>query len=156
MLPSADQIEASGPLEPREKSYGYELLLPVSKIVSDRVTLNGNAGLRSFFAVAGHQPTSYRLGGSAIYAVRRDFNLLVEAVADWVESVNPQNRLERDFEFTLLAGFRQAFNFADDAQLVVGAGVPIQFSNGAAADVGAFFYLSFEHKFSAAGAERPP
>jgi hypothetical protein len=46
------------------------------------------------------------LGGSAIYAVTRDFNLLVEAVADWVESVNPQNRLERDFEFTLLPGFR--------------------------------------------------
>jgi hypothetical protein len=146
VLPSADQIEASGPLEPREKSYGYELLLPVSKIVSDRVTLNGNAGLRSFFDVAGHQPTTYRLGGSAIYAVTRDFNLLVEAVADWVESVNPQNRLEREFEFTLLPGFRQAFNFADDAQLVVGAGVPILFSNGSA-DVGAFFYLSFEHKF---------
>src|SRR6185295_8547914 len=64
VLPSADQIVASGPLEAREKSYGYELLLPVSKIVSDRVTLNGNAGLRSFFDVAGHQPTTYRLGGS--------------------------------------------------------------------------------------------
>ena len=146
VLPAANQIEASGPLEAREKSYGYELLLPVSKIVSDRVTLNGNAGLRSFFDVAGHQPTTYRLGGSAIYAVTRDFNLLVEAVADWVESVNPQNRLEREFEFTLLPGFRQAFNFGDDAQLVVGAGVPILFSNGSA-DVGAFFYLSFEHKF---------
>jgi hypothetical protein len=79
-------------------------------------------------------PTTYRLGGSAIYAVTRDFNLLVEAVADWVE-------------FTLLPGFRQAFNFTDDAQLVVGAGVPILCSNAAAADVGAFFYLSFEHKF---------
>ena len=58
MLPSADQIEANGPLQPREKSYGYELLLPVSKIVSDRVTLNGNAGLRFFFDVAGHKPTA--------------------------------------------------------------------------------------------------
>jgi hypothetical protein len=34
-------------------------------------------------------------------------------------------RLERDFEFTLLPGIRHAFNFADDAQLVVGAGVPL-------------------------------
>ena len=82
----------------------------------------------------------------------RDCNLRVEVVADWVESVNPQNRLERDFEFTLLPGFRQAFNFADDAQSVVGAGLPILFSHGAAADVGAFFSLSFEHKFWAAGA----
>jgi hypothetical protein len=111
VLPSADQIEASGPLEPREKSYGYELLLPVSKIVSDRVTLNGNAGRRTFFDVAGHQPTTYRLGGSAIYAVTRDFNLRVEAVADRVESVNPQNGLERDFEFTLLPGFPAGLQF---------------------------------------------
>ena len=49
MLPSANQIEADGPLEAREKSCGYEVLLPISKVVCDRVTLLGNAGLRSFF-----------------------------------------------------------------------------------------------------------
>src|SRR5262245_1440816 len=146
VLPSANQIEADGPLEAREKSYGLEVLLPISKIVSDRVTLNGNVGLRSFFDVAGHQPTTYRLGGSAIYAVTRDTNFLVEAIADWVKSVNSLNRLEREFEFTLLPGIRQAFNFANDAQLVIGAGVPIVLSKGSA-DTGAFFYLSFEHKF---------
>ena len=41
---------------------------------------------------------------------------------------------------------RQAFNFADDAQLVIGAGVPLVFAKGSV-DTGAFFYLSFEHKF---------
>ena len=63
-----------------EGSFGYELMLPVSKIVTDRITLNFNAGLRSMFDVAGHQPTIYRLGGSAIYAVTRDTNF---AGNDW-------------------------------------------------------------------------
>jgi hypothetical protein len=38
-------------------------------------------------------------------------------------------------------------NFANDAQLVIGAGVPIVFSNHSV-DYGAFFYLSFEPKFA--------
>ena len=98
------------------------------------------------FDVAGHQPTIYRVGGSAIYAVTRDTNFLLETIGDWVESVDTLGRLQRDFELTLLPGVRHAFNFADDAQLVVGAGVPIVFANGSV-DAGAFFYLSFEHKF---------
>jgi hypothetical protein len=109
--------------------------------------LNFNAGLRSFFDVAGYQPTTYRVGGSGIYAVTRDTNLMLEMAADWVEAVNTMRRLERDFEFTLLPGIRHAFNFADDAQLVVGAGVPIVFGNHSV-DYGVFFYLSFEHKFT--------
>jgi hypothetical protein len=39
-----------------------------------------------------------------VCAVTRDSNLLVEAVADWGESVNSLNRLQREFEFTLRAG----------------------------------------------------
>jgi 2-aminoethylphosphonate-pyruvate transaminase len=97
--------------------------------VSDRVTLHGNAGLGSFFDLAGHQPTTYRLGGSAVCAVTRDTNL-VAAIADWGESVNSLNRLQREFEFTLLPGLRQAFNFTDDAQLVIGPGVPLVFYQG--------------------------
>jgi hypothetical protein len=141
ILPSDNPVEGIG-----EGSFGYEVLLPISKIVSDRVTLHGNAGLRSFFDVAGHTPTIYRLGGSAIYALTRNTNLMLEAAADWVETVNSVGRLEREFEVTLLPGVRHAFNFGDDAQLVIGAGVPIVFVNDVV-DAGAFFYLSFEHKF---------
>ena len=39
-------------------SYGYQINLPVSKIVSDRVTLHGNAGITSYFDVHGRQPTA--------------------------------------------------------------------------------------------------
>ena len=67
------------------------------------------------------------LGGSAVCAVTRDTNLLVKAIADWGESVNSLNRLQREFEFMLLPGVRQAFNFTVDAQLVIGAGGPLVF-----------------------------
>jgi len=33
-------------------------LLPFSKIISDRVTVNTNAGITSYFGVHGHQPVS--------------------------------------------------------------------------------------------------
>ena len=76
-------------------SLGYQVLLPFSKIVSDRVTLHANAGLTSYFDVNGRRPTSYLLGGSAIYAVTRDFNLMLEALGEWTESVNPAREIER-------------------------------------------------------------
>ena len=140
ILPTGDEDRGTG-----VGSYGYQINLPVSKIVSDRVTLHGNAGITSYFDVHGRQPTSYNLGGSVVYAVTRDTNFLVEAVGEWTETVNNTFRIEREFAFTLLPGVRHAFNLKE-GQLVLGAGVPIQFTEGRT-DVGALLYLSFEHKF---------
>lgn len=123
-------------------SYGYQINLPVSKIISDRVTLHGNAGMTSLFDVNGHQPTIYSLGGSVVYAVTRDTNFLVEAIGDWTTDTP---NVEQDFLFTLLPGVRHAFNLKE-GQLVLGAGVPMVFGGGRT-DVGAFVYVSFEHKF---------
>jgi hypothetical protein len=72
---------------------------------------------------------------------------MLEMAGDWVETVNNMGRLERDFELTVLPGIRHAFNFADDAQLVIGANLPIVIGNHSV-DYGIFFYLSFEHKFT--------
>jgi hypothetical protein len=66
---------------------GYEINLPFSKIVSNRVTLNFNAGGALFPDVNDRDLWNYNLGGSAIYAVTRDFNLMLEAVAFWEEDV---------------------------------------------------------------------
>jgi len=140
ILPSGDEDKGTG-----NGSYGYQVNLPVSKIVSDRVTLHGNAGITSYFDVQGRQPTSYNLGGSVVYAVTRDTNFLLEALGEWTETVNDLRRIEREFAFTLLPGVRHAFNLKE-GQLVIGAGVPIQFTEGRT-DVGALLYLSFEHKF---------
>src|SRR4029077_21151665 len=97
VLPSADQIVASGPLEAREKSYGYELLLPVSKIVSDRVTLNGNAGLdpSSTSPATRRPPTAWAAAPSMRLRA-------TSTCSSWRlptgSNVNPLNRLDRDFE----------------------------------------------------------
>lgn len=141
ILPSGNRSKGLG-----DGSLGLEGLLPFSKIVSDRVTLHANAGVTHLFDVFGHSPTSFLLGGSAIYAVTRDFNVLLEGLAEWNESVNDDRVLERETTFTLNPGFRKAFNFADDSQLVVGFATPITFSRDRT-DYGLFFYLSYEHRF---------
>jgi len=124
---------------------GAQFNLPFSKIVADRITLHGNAGITTFFDVQSRQPTSYNLGGSVVYALSRDTNILLETVAEWIESVNAARDIERDCALVLVPGFHHAFNLPE-AQLVVGVGAPIRFTEGNR-DCGALFYISFEHKF---------
>ena len=125
---------------------GYEINLPFSKIVSDRVTLNFNAGGALFPNVNDRDLWNYNLGGSAIYAVSRDFNLLLEAVAFWEEDVDRARRVDRTVTALLSPGARYAFNCPNDLQIVVGAATPIGLTSESP-DWGLFFYLSFEHPF---------
>ena len=101
----------------------------VSKIVSDRVTLHGNAGVHLLLRRA--RPATDQLQPRRQCRLRRDAdtNFLVEAVGEWTETVNNTFRIEREFAFTLLPGVRHAFNLKE-GQLVLGAGVPIQFTEG--------------------------
>jgi hypothetical protein len=144
ILPTGNKDKGLG-----DGSFGFEVHLPFSKIVSDRVTLHANAGMTHLFDVDGRHPTSYMLGGSAIYAVNRDFNLMLETLGEWTESVNAMREIEREFTYTISPGARRAFNFPDlaDLQVVIGAAVPISFTKGKPTDYGLFFYLSFEHNF---------
>jgi Putative MetA-pathway of phenol degradation len=138
IVPSGDRDKGTG-----EGSFGYQINLPVSKIVTDRVTLHGNAGMTSFLDVDGRTPVSFNAGGSVIYAVNRDFNLMLETLAEWTESVTDTREIERDFTFTVSPGVRFAFN-PPFGQIVMGIGAPISFSRGQT-DYGAIFYLSFEN-----------
>ena len=147
----APRFSVITPTTGREKetdidSWGYQVNLPFSKIVSDRVALHFNAGATSFLDVAGRQPTSYNLGGSAVLALTRRTNLMLEAVGDWVETVDPSRDIDRQFFLTVLPGIRHGINLPDDAQLVLGFGAPVTFSEGQRF-YGLFFYLSLEHKF---------
>jgi Putative MetA-pathway of phenol degradation len=145
LLPTGSQSKGLG-----EGSAGIDVLLPFSKIVSDRVTLHANARMRHLFDVDGHHPTNFLLGGSAIYAVTRDFNLMLETLGEWEQSVNSSRELERDFTFIISPGARYAMNFPDtaDLQVVLGFATPISFSrSNDKPDFGLFFYLSFEHNF---------
>jgi hypothetical protein len=125
---------------------GYEINLPFSKIVSNRVTLNFNAGGALFPDVNDRDLWNYNLGGSVIYAVNRDFNLMLEAVAFWEEDVDAARRIDRTVTALLSPGARYAFNCPNDLQIVVGAATPIGLTSDSP-DWGLFFYLSFEHPF---------
>ena len=125
---------------------GYEINLPFSKIVSERVTLNFNAGVFLFPDVNDRDLWNYNLGGSAIYAVTRDFNLMLEAVAVWEEDVDHAKNVERTVTALISPGARYAFNLPNDLQIVVGAATPIGLTSDSP-DWGLFFYLSFEHPF---------
>jgi hypothetical protein len=131
-------------------SLGYEVNLPFSKIVSDRWTVHFNAGSSVFPDVNNRDLWNYNLGGSAIYAVSRNFNLMVESVAFWEEDVDPARRVDRTVTALLSPGARYAFNCPNDLQIVVGAALPIGLTSDSP-DYGLFFYCSFEHAFTRVG-----
>ena len=156
VLPTGDADKGFG-----HDRLGYEINLPFSKIVSDRVTLHFNAGGSVFPDVRDRDLWNYNLGGSAIYAVSRNLNLMLESVALWEEDVDSaavaasaKEALARNVDRTVSAlispGARYAFNLPN-AQLVVGVAVPIGLTSDSP-DYGLFFYFSFEHPFVRASA----
>ena len=146
VLPTGDQDEGLG-----TGVVGYETNLPFSKIIGDRWTLHFNAGMSVFPNVRDQHLTNYNLGASAIYAISRDFNLMLEAVAGWNEDIAegafaPEEAVDRTTTAIISPGARYAFNLPNDAQLVFGAAVPIGLTSDSP-DWGLFFYCSFEHPF---------
>lgn len=141
VLPTGDADKGFG-----HDRLGYEINLPVSKIVSDRVTLHFNAGTTFFPDVRGHDLVNYNLGGSAIYAVSENFNLMLESVAKWEEDVDEMQNVDRTVSALISPGARYAFNLSNDAQLVVGVAVPIGLTSDSP-DYGFFLYFSYEHPF---------
>ena len=85
---------------------------------------------------------------------------MLEAVAVWEEDVadpaeslaappttnDPARRTDRTVTALLSPGVRYAFNLPNDAQLVIGAALPIGLTSDSP-DWGVFFYVSFEHPF---------
>ena len=125
---------------------GYQLNLPLSKIVSDRWTVHANAGATLLPDIEGHDLVSYNLGASVIYAVTPRFNLMLESIGNWDEEVGDDGRTQHEAAVVIAPGLRYAFNHANDAQTVIGLTVPIGVTS-AAPDVSVFLYVSFEHFF---------
>jgi hypothetical protein len=153
VLPTGDRDKGLG-----TGVVGYETNLPFSKIVSDRWTLNFNAGMSVFPNARDHHLTNYNLGASAIFAVSRDLNLMLETVAGWNEDIaegvlSPEATTNRSNTALISPGARYAFNLPNDAQLVIGLGLPIGLTSDSP-DWGLFFYCSFEHPFTRIEARR--
>ena len=142
ILPVGDENQGFG-----NGTLGYQINLPVSKIVSDRWTVHFNGGATLFPNVEGHDLVNFNVGASAIFAVSRRFNLMLECVGYFDEDVDDIGRLDRTSSVILSPGVRYAFNFKNDAQMVVGLAAPIGLTS-AAPDFGVFLYFSFEHFFA--------
>src|SRR5262249_49215036 len=148
VLPTGEYRKGFG-----NNSLGYQWNLPFSTTFGDRWFVHANAGL-TYLPDAGDAPThdllSFNLGASTIYCVNDRFNLMLEWVGNWIESPLGDGT-DRHFFSVISPGMRYAFNFESGAQLVVGLAAPIGLTSGSP-DLGAFLYLSFEHRFL--GAEK--
>ena len=129
-------------------TFGYQWNLPFSTTLNDRWFVHANAGLTYLPEMGDVTPRdllNFNLGASTIYCVNGRFNLMLEWIGNWVE-VPLGDGTERHFLSVISPGMRYAFNFKSGAQLVVGLAAPIGLTSGSP-DLGAFLYLSFEHRF---------
>jgi hypothetical protein len=141
ILPTGDAGKGFG-----NDAVGTQLNLPFSKIVSDRWTLHANLGGTFYPDADGHLLDRYFVGGSAIYAVTRDFNLMLECLGNFDEDLNGRGGTERSSAVVVSPGFRYAWNFPGGMQIVGGAAVPVGLTHDAP-DYGVFVYFSIEHSF---------
>jgi hypothetical protein len=136
---------------------GYQINLPVSKKITDRIALHFNLGgtflphVKSPVDDNGNSAkkslSSLNVGGSAIYALFPRFQLMLEWVGNSEQSFNNNGKRERSFLSTMSPGFRTAIVNEDKLQIVTGAAVPIGL-NRKTDNFGAFLYLSIEHDFT--------
>lgn len=143
VLPTGDEQKGFG-----SGTLGYQWNLPFSMTLGDRWFVHVNAGL-TFLPNAGEPPAhdllNYNLGGSVIYCLADRFNLMLEWIGNWNQSVAGSGEVERQFPSVISPGFRTAFNLSNGSQFVVGLAAPIGITKSAP-KIGAFLYLSFEHR----------
>jgi hypothetical protein len=134
-------------------SPGLQINLPVSKQAGDWYWhWNGGATWlpRSQSDFEGPSPTRREnliapfLAGSGIYRLRPMFQLMLEGVVVFDESIAAQ-RTQRDSVFTVAPGLRTGWNIGE-RQLIVGFAVPVTWSDGEN-EPGAFLYFSYELPF---------
>jgi Putative MetA-pathway of phenol degradation len=137
---------------------GYQWSLPFSKKLASRFAMHANFGLTYLPGVRTpldgstgplspkRSLVSYNLGASAIFAILPRFQLMLEWVGPFVESINDRGKATREFMPILSPGFRAAVVNEEKLQVVVGAAAPIGLNHNAT-NVGALLYLSIEHNF---------
>ncbi len=141
ILPTGDADRGLG-----NDTVGYQVSLPLSKIVGDRWAVHANAGATFLPDSLGHDLLSFNLGASVIYAVSNRFNFMLETVTNWNEEANERGGTQRRAQVLISPGFRYAFNHPNDAQTVIGLAAPIGLTRSAP-DYSVFLYASFEHFF---------
>jgi hypothetical protein len=151
VIPSGDSEDGLG-----QGSWGLQMNLPFSKQRGDWY-LHWNAGftwladatrtlhVSNDMAVVRHESlTSPFVAGSAIYRLRPMFNLMLESVLLFDESLDAVGT-SRTKTFTLSPGCRGGWNIGEK-QVVAGVAVPVSWTEGES-DTGVFLYFSYELPF---------
>jgi hypothetical protein len=130
---------------------GFELNLPVSVEVGERVVTHWNAGttlVSNRKDVAGNEArtTDFSLAQSVVWLAHPRFNFIFETAWDSIEETIGPDTTARSSELFLVPGFRWAHNFASGLQIVPAIGVPFGVGSSSG-ERGLLLYLSFEHPF---------
>jgi hypothetical protein len=130
----------------------WQVNLPFSVALPARFVAHSNAGMS--FTPHARNPADavaasreYFLGQSLIWLIRRDFNLMIEALSTTAQEVVGPGRTVRNSELFIAPGIRGAINFRSGLQIVPGFAVPIGVGSSRG-ERSLFFYLSFEHSFA--------
>jgi hypothetical protein len=127
---------------------GIQINLPFSKQHGD-FYLHWNGGFTWLPRGERVDLLSPSLAGSAIYRLRPMLNLMLESVLAFDAGdapAGPAGRVERTRSFTISPGVRGGWNVAKDAQVILGAAVPIT-RTGGESSAGVFGYFSYELPF---------
>ena len=130
---------------------GIETSVAVSKQIRD-FYVHGNAGftwIQARKAIdAGHTVNlvSPQIAGSIIWRASRMFNLMLESVALFEQSLGATARPSRERVVTISPGFRYGWNIGD-RQIVLGAAVPVTTEAGESTTA-LFGYASYELPFT--------
>jgi DtxR family transcriptional regulator, Mn-dependent transcriptional regulator len=150
ILPTGDSEKGLG-----NGSFGLQVNLPFSKQTGNWYW-HWNAGLTwlerakatfqrgDLVVKREHWLASPFLAGSAIYRLRPMFNLMLESLATFDESIR-EDGTERSKTFTLSPGFRGGWDIGEK-QVVVGFAVPVTWSADPTTG-GVFLYFSYELPF---------
>ena len=138
VLPTGDADIGAG-------ASGVQVNLPFSKQRGD-FYFHWNAGFTWLPSDTHPDLVSPVYAGSAIYRLEDMCNLMLESVLAYTDSEIAPGRTQRIRSFTLSPGIRGGWNLGPDTQVIIGAAVPVSWTNGKTYG-GVFGYFSYELPF---------
>lgn len=134
--------------------FGYQLNFPMSKRVTNSLAVHANIGytILPFVETTDlnritlkNNLSVFNIGASAIWLVNNSTNLMLEVLHYIAREVNETNKMMNIGQTIISPGIRHAIDIKS-LQIVPGLALPLIIQNGKT-ELGAFFYLSFEHPF---------
>jgi hypothetical protein len=146
LLPTGNAVQGRG-----MGGVGMQINLPISFAINKRFVSHSNLG--TTWVPRAQDPQHQRasslganLGQSFVWQCSPRFNALLETI--WTNSpqVVASGLTTPQYNLFLSPGVRWAYNFKNGLQIVPGVGLPLGVGPSSG-QVGAVFYLSFEHAF---------